>query len=173
MEATTTTTTSDDDDEGDWVLLWRLRRRRVIGFFKAFVLDAHNILPKTVPQNIQKIDIISGNGGPGTVYKVHFGAASHFKYMLHQTDAVDTQNLTYGYTVPEGDILRAVLEKITYDMKFEANQDGGSIVKNKFTYYTKGDIKINEDQLRIGKDKVAGSYKGVEAYLVANPDAYN
>ena len=98
---------------------------------------------------------------------------SPVKYLLHQTDAVDIQNLTYSYTVPEGDVLRDVLEKVTYDMKFEANQDGGCIVKNKITYYTKGGVQINEDQIRLGEDKVAGLYKGVEAYLLANPDAYN
>jgi len=142
-------------------------------FFKAFILDAHNILPKAAPQAIAKIDIISGNGGPGTVYKIHFAAGSPFKYMLHQTDAVDTQKLTYSYSVPEGDVLRDVLEKISYDHKFEANPDGGSIVKNTITYYTKGDVEINEGQLRLGEDKVSGLFKAVEAYLVANPDAYN
>ncbi|KAF3432413.1 hypothetical protein FNV43_RR27153 [Rhamnella rubrinervis] len=141
--------------------------------FKAFILDAHNILPKAVPQAIEKIDIISGNGGPGSVYKVHFAAGNPFKYMLHQADAIDTQNLTYSYTVPEGDVLRDVLEKFCYDIKFETNKDGGSIVKSKVTYYTKAGVEISEDQLRIGEDKIAGLYKGVEAYLVANPDAYN
>ncbi|KAF3432414.1 hypothetical protein FNV43_RR27154 [Rhamnella rubrinervis] len=142
-------------------------------FFKAFILDSRNILPKAVPQAIEKIDTISGNGGPGTVYKVHLAAGGPFKYMVHQTDALDTQNLTYSYTVPEGDVLRDVLEKFSYDTKFEANQDGGSIVKSKITYYTKAGVEISEDQLRIGEDKVDGLYKGVEAYLVANPDAYN
>ncbi|KAF3432412.1 hypothetical protein FNV43_RR27152 [Rhamnella rubrinervis] len=141
--------------------------------FKAFILDSHNILPKTVPQVVEKVDIISGNGGPGSVYKVHFAAGNPVKYLVHQTDAVDSQNLTYSYTVPEGDVLRDVLDKYCYDIKFEASQDGGSVVKSKITYYTKAGVEISEDQLRIGEDKVAGLYKAVEAYLVANPDAYN
>ena len=41
--------------------------------FKAFVLDSHNLIPKVLPQAIKSIEIIEGNGGPGTIKKITFG----------------------------------------------------------------------------------------------------
>lgn len=44
--------------------------------FKAFILDADNLIPKVVPQAIQASEIIEGNGGPGTIKKITFGEGS-------------------------------------------------------------------------------------------------
>lgn len=41
--------------------------------YKAFVLDADNLIPKVLPQAIKSVEIVHGDGGPGTVKKVHFG----------------------------------------------------------------------------------------------------
>jgi hypothetical protein len=41
--------------------------------FKAFVLDADNLIPKVAPQAIKSSEIIEGNGGPGTIKKITFG----------------------------------------------------------------------------------------------------
>ena len=54
-----------------------------------------------------------------------------------------------------------------------AGPDGGSILKNTSTYYTKGDHVITDEQIKVGKEKSIALFKVVEAYLVANPDAYN
>ncbi|KAF3432411.1 hypothetical protein FNV43_RR27151 [Rhamnella rubrinervis] len=141
--------------------------------FKAFLLDSHNLFPKVVPQAIKNIEIISGNGGPGTIKKIHFGDGSPFKYMVHQINAVDAEKLTYSHAVIEGDALGDVLEKISRDTKVVASSDGGSIVKITSTYYTKGDNEINEEQVKQQNEKASGMFKAIEAYLVANPDAYN
>lgn len=73
----------------------------------------------------------------------------------------------------EGDALVENLEKITYEVKFEKAADGGAISKVTSTYYTVGDFKLNEDEIKAGKERVLGMYKAVEAYLIQNPDAYN
>ena len=93
--------------------------------------------------------------------------------MVHQIDAVDAENLTYSYSVIEGDVIGDVLEKISYEVEIVAGSDGGSIVKNNSKYFTKGDHEIKEEQVKEGKEKASGLFKAVEAYLVANPDAYN
>ncbi|MDV3095843.1 hypothetical protein NG722_29490, partial [Klebsiella pneumoniae] len=41
--------------------------------FKAFVLDADNLIPKIAPQAIKQAEILEGNGGPGTIKKITFG----------------------------------------------------------------------------------------------------
>ena len=48
--------------------------------FKAFVLDADNLIPKIAPQAIKSAEIIEGNGGPGTIKKVNFGEG---KFMIN------------------------------------------------------------------------------------------
>lgn len=41
--------------------------------FKAFVLDADNLVPKIAPQAIKHSEILEGDGGPGTIKKITFG----------------------------------------------------------------------------------------------------
>ncbi|KAK9992167.1 hypothetical protein SO802_027152 [Lithocarpus litseifolius] len=41
--------------------------------FKAFVLDGDNLIPKVAPHAIKSVEIIEGNGGPGTIKKITFG----------------------------------------------------------------------------------------------------
>lgn len=80
--------------------------------------------------------------------------------------------MTYSYSIVEGDALMDVLESISYHIKVEALTDGGSLCKNRSIYHTKGDAKITEEEIKVGKEKAMGMFKAVEAYLLANPDAY-
>ncbi|EOY19740.1 Pathogenesis-related protein 10.5, putative [Theobroma cacao] len=41
--------------------------------FKAFVLDADNLIPKVVPQAIKSSELLEGDGGPGSIKKITFG----------------------------------------------------------------------------------------------------
>lgn len=41
--------------------------------FKAFVLDGGDIIPKAVPQAIESLVNLEGDGGPGTIKQVNFG----------------------------------------------------------------------------------------------------
>lgn len=45
--------------------------------FKAFILDADNLIPKIAPQAIKGTEILQGDGGPGTIKKVTFGEGIH------------------------------------------------------------------------------------------------
>uniref|UniRef100_A0A2N9HHW4 Bet v I/Major latex protein domain-containing protein n=1 Tax=Fagus sylvatica TaxID=28930 RepID=A0A2N9HHW4_FAGSY len=120
--------------------------------FKAFVLDADNLIPKVAPQAIK---------------------SSQFNYVKHRIDEIDNANFTYAYTLIEGDAISEALEKISYEIKLVASPDGGSILKSTSKYHTKGDHEIKEDQIKAGKEKASGLFKAVEGYLLANPDAYN
>ncbi|KAA8518140.1 hypothetical protein F0562_015614 [Nyssa sinensis] len=141
--------------------------------FKVFVLDFDNLIPKILPQAIKSVEIIHGDGGAGTIKLITFGEGSQFKSVKHQVDRIDKDNFTYSYSIIEGDALMGILESISYEIKIEASPDGGSICKNSSKYHTKGDAQITEEQIKGGKDKAAGMFKAVEAYLLANPDAYN
>jgi len=141
--------------------------------FKAYVLDADNLIPKISPHSIKSTEIIEGNGGPGTIKKVTFHEGSHFKFLKHKIDAIDKENFTYNYSVIEGGPLSDKIEKISYETKLVASPDGGSIFKSTSKYYAKDDFEIKEEQIKAGKEKAAGLFKSVEGYLLANPDAYN
>nr|AIX10939.1 putative pathogenesis-related protein [Gardenia jasminoides] len=142
--------------------------------FKACILDFDNLLPKIMPEAIKSVEILHGDGGAGTIKVTHFGEGSQFKSMKHCVDELDKEKFVYKYTVSEveGDTLKDVIEKVSYETRFEASADGGSITKNKSTYHLKGDAKITEKEIKSGKEKAVGVFKAVEAHLLAHPDAY-
>lgn len=41
--------------------------------YNGFLLDMDNLIPKVLPQAIKSIEIISGDGGAGTIKKVTLG----------------------------------------------------------------------------------------------------
>ncbi|KAI3469329.1 hypothetical protein Pfo_025992 [Paulownia fortunei] len=141
--------------------------------FKAFILDADNLIPKVLPQAFKSFEILEGDGGVGTVKLITFGEGSQFKSAKHRIDGIDEENHIFKYSVIEGDALGEVLESISYVVKIEAGPDGGSVCKTTSTYHTKGDKHhITEDKIKEGKEKAKAIFKAVEAHLHAHPHAY-
>ncbi|KAL6970255.1 hypothetical protein U1Q18_052763 [Sarracenia purpurea var. burkii] len=142
--------------------------------FKAFVLDADNLIPKVLPQAIKSVEVLEGNGGPGTIKLVTFGEASSYKSVKHRVDTIDKENFTYSYSIIEGDALSGTIESISNEIKIIAAPDGGSITKNISHYHPKGkaQVHITEEEIKGGKEKASAIFKAVEAYVVANPNAY-
>ncbi|GMN24780.1 hypothetical protein TIFTF001_049168 [Ficus carica] len=141
--------------------------------FKGFLLNADEIILKVAPQAIKHVEILEGDGGPGTIKKVTFGEGSKFTYVKHRVDLIDRDNLTYGHSLIEGDVLLGKIEKISHVSKVVPTPDGGSIIKATSTHYTIGDAVVDEEHVKEGKEKAFGLFKLVEGYLQANPDAYN
>ncbi|PON88213.1 Bet v I type allergen [Trema orientale] len=141
--------------------------------FKAFVLDGDNLIPKIAPQAIKEVEILEGDGGPGTIKKITFGEGSSFNYVKHKVEAIDKDNLSHSYSLIEGDALTDKLEKISYESKLVASPDGGSIIKTVSTYHTIGDHEIKEEEVKAGKEKASHLFKILEGYLKDHPDAYN
>ncbi|XP_062105033.1 major allergen Pru ar 1-like [Humulus lupulus] len=141
--------------------------------FKAFFLDADNLIPKVAPQAIQSVEILEGDGGVGTIKKITFGQGSQFSYVKHKVENIDNENMSYSYSLIEGDALTDKIEKITYETQLVESPDGGSIINSISKYHTIGDYQINQDEVKAGKEKAAGLFNLIESYLQANPDAYN
>lgn len=140
--------------------------------FKALILDADNLLPKIVPEAIKSIEIIEGNGGPGTIKKMNFGDGTNHSFAKHRIDVLDKDNMIYVYTLVDDGEFMDKIESITYEMKLESTPDGGCKGKNISKYQPKPGVQIQEEQIKSGKEKAAGVFKAVEAYLQANPNAY-
>ncbi|KAF2313861.1 hypothetical protein GH714_018375 [Hevea brasiliensis] len=136
--------------------------------FKVFVLEADTAIPSIVPQAVKSVEIIEGNGGPGTIKKTTFAEVYKTK-----VEAVDKDNFKNSYSIIEAEPKLDVIEKISYEIEIVASPDGGSIIKSTSKYFPKGNSQINEEQVKTGAEKALGLFKAVEAYLLANPDAYN
>ncbi|XP_059434439.1 major allergen Pru ar 1-like [Corylus avellana] len=140
--------------------------------FKALILDADNLLPKLLPQAIKSIETVEGDGGPGTIKKITIAEGTHIKHLKHRIDAVEEEKLTYSYTLIEGDDLLDKFESISYEIKFESSPDGGAKCTNLSKYHPKPGVQINEKEIKASKEKGMAVYRAVEAFLLANPEAY-
>ncbi|KAL1320853.1 hypothetical protein HN51_065562 [Arachis hypogaea] len=140
--------------------------------FKALVVDSHNLIPKLLPQAVAGIQLIHGDGGTGSIRQINFLEGGEVKSVKNRVDEINEETLTYSYTAIEGDALKDKFASIAYEAKFEAAPNGGSINKMTTKYYTKGDVEITQDEIKIGKERVLAIYKVVEAYLLQNPHVY-
>ncbi|XP_073049136.1 major allergen Mal d 1-like [Primulina eburnea] len=141
--------------------------------FKALILDSHNLAPKLMFSSIKSIDFLQGNGEPRMIKQLNFTEASPFRYVKHRIDEIDEENFKCKYTLIEGDALMDKLDRITYDVKFEAYGFEGCVCKITSEYFTKENVEIKEEDIEHGKDRAVGMYEVVEAYLMAHPHAYN
>ncbi|XP_020209454.1 pathogenesis-related protein 2 [Cajanus cajan] len=137
--------------------------------YKALVKDADTLVPKVVDA-VKSVEIVEGNGGPGSIKKLTVVEGGETKHVLHKVETIDEANLGYSYSIVGGAALPDTVEKITFETKFVAGPDGGSIAKLAATHHTKGDAKPSEEELKIGKAKGNAFFKAIEAYLLANPD---
>ncbi|KAE9594933.1 putative START-like domain, Bet v I type allergen [Lupinus albus] len=140
--------------------------------FKALILDAHNLIPKLLPQAIKKVEVVEGNGGPGTIQQITIAEGDNIKHLKHRIDAIDKENLAYSYTVIEGDGVLEKVDSISHEIKFEPNAEEGSKTKNVSKYHPKAGVEIKEEDFKAIREEDSAILKVVEAYLVANPDAY-
>ena len=99
-------------------------------------------------------------------------AGSTIKYLKHRIDALDKEKLTYSYTLIEGEDLGDKVESISYEIKFEVTAEGGTKFKNVSNYHLKAGVEIKEEDISVAREKGLAVFKLVEAYLVANPEAY-
>ncbi|XP_040373418.1 major allergen Pru ar 1 [Rosa chinensis] len=141
--------------------------------FKALVLEADILVPMLMPEALKSIDTIQGDGRAGSIKQINFAEGIQIISVRNRVDEVDDENYVYNYTLIDGDIsVMEKLEFISYEVKFEATPEGGSKNKMVSKYHTKGDIVLNEEDIKAGREKALGMYKVVEAYLLQNPDIY-
>ena len=134
--------------------------------FKATVVDGDELTPKLIPA-IQSIEIVEGNGGPGTVKKVTAVEDGKTSYVLHKIDAIDEATYTYDYTISGGTGFQEILEKVSFKTKLEA-ADGGSKIKVSVTFHTKGDAPLPDEVHQDVKKKSQGIFKAIEGYVLSN-----
>ncbi|XP_038722110.1 major strawberry allergen Fra a 1.06-like [Tripterygium wilfordii] len=123
--------------------------------FKAYVIEGDKLFPKVVPHAIKSVEILEGDGAAGSIKKLNCGEGTggQREYVVQ----------------PQRDVVRDVIEKISFETKIVACGDGGSIWKSKGTYYTKGDVVLEEDEVKTAEEKGKEVFKAVEQYVLAHP----
>lgn len=100
-----------------------------------------------------------------------FFAGGEVKYLTHRIDALDKEKMMYSYTIIEGDAMDKI-ESISYEIKYEVSSNGGCKGKSVNKYFPKGGVELEEEKIKEARAQAMGIFKVVEAYLLANPDAY-
>ncbi|CAI9291931.1 root allergen protein [Lactuca sativa] len=139
--------------------------------FKAYH-DFDKLAHKVDPETYKSVEIIKGDGGPGTVRNITFGDGLPFTSGKSKIDTIDEENLSLSYTIFEGDVLTDVLDSATHHVKFIPSADGGSTYKHTIVNKCKGDNKLTDDQVKLTKESFTKTFKAVEAHINANPNAY-
>ncbi|XP_068659286.1 major strawberry allergen Fra a 1-3-like [Aristolochia californica] len=139
--------------------------------FKAAVLDSQSVMPKAMPQVVSSASLLQGDGGVGSVKQFKFTEIVPLSHVNQRIDVLDETNLEYKYTVTEGSYLGTKVTSALYHIKIEPSA-GGSICKASAEYETTEEVELTEEEINIGKDGLLGTIKAVEAFLLANPDAY-
>ncbi|KAJ1383304.1 START-like domain superfamily [Sesbania bispinosa] len=136
--------------------------------YKALVKDSDDIIPKVIDV-IQSVEIVEGNGGPGTIKKLTAVEGGKTSYVLHKVEEIDEANLGYNYSFVGGSGLEEILEKVSFETKVLPGPNGGSVGRVSVTYHTKGDAVLSEQVRDSTKAKGTALFKAVEGYLLANP----
>ncbi|KAF2313860.1 hypothetical protein GH714_018372 [Hevea brasiliensis] len=89
--------------------------------FKVFVLESDTAIPSILPQAVKTVEIIEGNGGPGTIKKITFGEGGDFKYMKSKVEVVDKDTLT---------LLQCYWRKLLLRNKFFVLEADNAVPKN-------------------------------------------
>nr|AOP32363.1 phenolic oxidative coupling protein POCP3 [Hypericum tomentosum] len=137
--------------------------------FKALVTERHLIVPKLMPNVFKSMEIVEGDGGAGTIRKATFAEGLPFKSMSQRIDVLDTKNYYCKFTLFEGGMLGDTLDSIVHELKLDPLGDG---CKGKMSshYVLKPGATINEEEVKVVKQKAYGLVKAVEEYLLNNPD---
>ena len=95
-----------------------------------------------------------------------------FSVMKERLELLDDEKCECKSTLIEGGGIGSAIETATSHIKVEPAANGGSVVKVDSTYKLLPSVEVN-DKITKAKESVAAIFKAAEAYLIANPDAYN
>ncbi|KAM0834860.1 hypothetical protein ACQ4PT_063319 [Festuca glaucescens] len=140
--------------------------------FRATVMDWHTLAPKLAPHIFDSAHLLEGDGSIGSVRHYNCTSAMPFKVIKTKVEFLDVDKCECKYTIECDGI-----ETSTWNIKIKPKANGGSVAKVECT--SKGVegkdmmLKTKDFSIDMFKDSTTDMFKTVEAYLIANPDAYN
>ncbi|KAG0551469.1 hypothetical protein BDA96_01G426500 [Sorghum bicolor] len=140
--------------------------------FRAAVMDWHNLAPKVASHVVTSAHPVEGDGGVGSVRQFNFTSFMPFSFMKEKLESLDVDKCECKSTLVEGGGIGVAVETAASHIKVEPAAGGGSVVKVESTYKLLPGVDVKGEEVK-AKEAVTAIFKGAEAYLVANPDAYN
>ncbi|KAJ3683661.1 hypothetical protein LUZ60_013888 [Juncus effusus] len=138
--------------------------------FRAAIMDWHNLAPKAASDQVVSAVPIEGDGNVGSVRQFNFAPGMPFSFVKERLDFIDVEKCEAKSTLVEGGVLGTYIESTSNHIAIES-KNGGCVVKVVSTYTP---LPAFEPKgIEMAKEGFAGVMKAAEAYLVANPDAYN
>ncbi|KAK1621399.1 hypothetical protein QYE76_026916 [Lolium multiflorum] len=167
--------------------------------FRACVMDWHTLAPKLAPHVIDNAHHVEGDGGIGTVRHYNCGSAVPFNTMKKKVEFLNVDKCKCKYAIEcdgvetstwnikmkpaanGGSVAKVLsnhknnkianygLSEIHVPNKMKPAANGGSMAKVECTSKS---MQANDMMLK-AKESAAEMFKSVEAYLIANPNAYN
>lgn len=87
----------------------------------------------------------------------------------YKVDVFDAENFVYKYSLVGP---REQYESFWFETKLEASADGGSVCKVSGEYVTAGDYVPTEEETAAVEQGPFRMLKSIEAFLIAQPQAY-
>ncbi|PUZ41459.1 hypothetical protein GQ55_9G507000 [Panicum hallii var. hallii] len=140
--------------------------------FRAAVMDWHTLAPKLASHVVASAHPVDGDGNVGSVRQFSFTSGMPFGFMKERLEFLDADKCECKSTLVEGGGVGVAIETATSHIKVEPAAGGGSVVKVDSTYKLLPGVDV-KDEIVKAKESVTAIFKAAEAYLVANPDAYN
>uniref|UniRef100_A0ACD5YMH6 Uncharacterized protein n=1 Tax=Avena sativa TaxID=4498 RepID=A0ACD5YMH6_AVESA len=153
---------------------WRLEIQSPVAaprLFRAAVLDWHTLAPQLAPHIIASAHPVVGEGRIGSVRQFNFTSAMPFSLMKEKLEFLDENKCECKSTLIEGGGIGTAIETATSHIKVEPTANGGCVVQVDSTYRLLPGVEV-KDEITKAKNSVTNIFKGAEAYLIANPDAY-
>ncbi|GJN31217.1 hypothetical protein PR202_gb19583 [Eleusine coracana subsp. coracana] len=140
--------------------------------FRAAVMDWHTLAPKLAPHVVASAHPVEGDGGIGNVRQFNFTSGLPFGYMKEKLEFLDADKCECKSTLIEGGGIGVAIETATSHIKVESAADEWSLVKVDSTYKLLPGVEV-KDEIAKAKESVTAIFKAAEAFLIANPEAYN
>nr|ADA68331.1 pathogenesis-related protein 10 [Zea mays] len=140
--------------------------------FRAAVMDWHTLAPKVTSHVVASAHPVEGEGGVGSVRQFNFTSAMPFGFVKERLEFLDVDKCECKSTLVEGGGIGVAIETAaSHGVKVESAA-GGCVVKVDSTYKLLPGVEV-QDEITKAKESVTNIFKAAEAYLVANPEAYN
>ncbi|KAA0046859.1 phytohormone-binding protein-like [Cucumis melo var. makuwa] len=114
--------------------------------WKALVKDLRFIIPKLMPNTVEKIELIHGNGGLGSVFLFHLGRVKIVKIQKERIVELDETKHEFGLEVMEGILLKRGFSSFKTTFKLSSMKEKETLVDVKVVYGTERD---DEDEVHM------------------------
>ncbi|CAK9321924.1 unnamed protein product [Citrullus colocynthis] len=122
--------------------------------WKALVKDLRFIVPKIMPNTVEKVELIHGNGGLGSVLLFHLvHDEEKMKSQKERIVALDETKHEFGIEVMEGNILNKGFCSFKTTFKLSSMNERETLVDFKVVYDT--ELRDDEDEQQTHMEEMA------------------